>query len=460
MTPLTGPHTITGESPVVKRRMCPAVWFSPRHAVKRILGDSLLRNSAFIMLTTIANSVLGYGFWLLSARLLPPSVVGLSAALISAATLVALLASVGVGTTLVQSLPENPTTADWSLVFWTGMSTAAVTSLVGGCVILIILPIASGRFEVLREPIYAAAFLILAATWASGFVIDATFIAKRRAGNMLLRDTAVSIGKLGLLVVGTLAVAHDILPIVGAWAGASVLGTVVGVALLLRLVGRFPYPHVSALLRSASSLRSRLIANQLSGIGTQIPWYVVPLLVTARLSAASNAYFYVTWMMCGVFLIISPAVATSLFAEGVHAPAAIRDKTRRTALLVTALLGPCMVGFLLEGGRLLGTFGPAYQHHGLLLMQLVVLSAVPDAITNIYVAVLRVEGRLAEVAWLNLLMGAGTVSLVWVLLPHLGISAVGWSWMVMQVAGCVYVAVDLRRHGWTGTLPLTAVGSR
>jgi hypothetical protein len=61
-------------------------WRSPRKSLARLRDDSLLRNSVFIMLTTVVNSLFGYGFWLLAARFFPPSTVGLSAALISAGT--------------------------------------------------------------------------------------------------------------------------------------------------------------------------------------------------------------------------------------------------------------------------------------------------------------------------------------------------------------------------------------
>ncbi len=45
-------------------------------------------------------------FWLLAARLFPAEIVGLTAALIAVGTIIVLLASLGVGGTLIQSLPE------------------------------------------------------------------------------------------------------------------------------------------------------------------------------------------------------------------------------------------------------------------------------------------------------------------------------------------------------------------
>ena len=74
------------------------------------------------------------------------------------------------------------------------------------------------------------------------------------------------------------------------------------------------------------------------------------------------------------------------------------------------------------------------------------LASFPDAITNVYVAVLRVRGRLAAAASLNLGMGVGIVVLSWVFLPLVGINAVGWSFLAAELCGCVFVALDLRRR--------------
>lgn len=115
-----------------------------------------------------------------------------------------------------------------------------------------------------------------------------------------------------------------------------------------------------------------------------------------------------------------------------------------------------MVVFLLVGGILLSTFGHEYAQHSILLLRLIVLSAVPDAITNLYVSVLMVEHRVARAAYLNVGMGVGTIVVSWALLPSVGVAAVGWAWLAMQLAGCLVVAIDfVRRRGGPKT-PIVA----
>ena len=73
------------------------------------------------------------------------------------------------------------------------------------------------------------------------------------------------------------------------------------------------------------------------------------------------------------------------------------------------MLAPCIVGVFVIGGTLLSAFGTAYEHHAIGLLRIVLIAAIPDAVTNVYVAVLRVQGRLVAAAGLNVAMGLGVV---------------------------------------------------
>lgn len=198
--------------------------------------------------------------------------------------------------------------------------------------------------------------------------------------------------------------------------------------------------------------------QQLIGMGAALLPYVLSVLVTVRLSSGDNAYFYTTWMMAGIFLIIAPAVSLSLFAEGVHDPHDLRMKARSALAIIGVILVPGALAVLVMGGTMLSAFGTAYEHHAVGLLQIVLFASFPDAITNVYLAVLRVRGRLGAAAGLSMGMGVGTVGLSWALLPSLGISAVGWAFLMMQLGGCLFVILDLRRRSAAAFTPEGAKG--
>jgi O-antigen/teichoic acid export membrane protein len=402
------------------------------------------------MITTVINSVFGFIFWLVAAHLFRAEIVGVTAALVSASTIVILLSTLGVNGMLILSMPTQKSAEGWSITFWAGIATAVFLSLALGCATIILLPLFARDLDSLHLFSYATLFAVVTVGGTVGIVLDNVFIAERAAGNMVIRNTIVSASKVLIVVLLMLVVGHSALNLLGAWAVASVVGVGFGTYLLIRRRSPLRPSHPSALMRTALGLRSRLAGIQLVGMGSALLPYIVPLLVTARLSASENAYFYTTWMMAGIFLIISPSVSLALFAEGAHSPHELLGKARAALGVIGAMVIPCLVAVFFVGGYMLSVFGAAYEQHGVGLLRIALVASIPDAITNVYVAVLIVQARLAVAATLNVTMGLGIVGLSWLFLPSIGISAVGWSFLVMQLCGCVFVVIDLLRKSITG----------
>lgn len=412
---------------------------------ERLKRESLLRNSLFIMATMVANSAFGYLFWLVAARMFSAEAVGLTAAVVAAGTLITLCSTLGVGGALIQTLPERQRLPEWCHTFWAGLVVALVSSLVGVCALLVLLPLVSSQFVVLHRPAYAAAFAVGTVAMTLGTVLDYTFIAERVAGRYFSRNAVVAGGKLLLAVLFTFALGVGALSLIGAWAVAAAVGIASGVILLVGRVGRLVPPSRPSLTEAGHQFRSRVTAHQAIGMGGALLPYLLPLLVTARLSARQNAYFYTTWMMASVFLIIAPAVSQSLFAEGAHSPAEVHDKCLRAVAITGSLLVPCVWGVLAFGHLLLSGFGVAYAVEATGLLRILAIAALPDAVTNTYVALLRVRNRLGAAAAINIGMGLGTLVLAWAFLPAVGISAIGWAFLTMQALGCVVIAFDVAR---------------
>ena len=91
--------------------------------------------------------------------------------------------------------------------------------------------------------------------------------------------------------------------------------------------------------------------------------------MTARLSVRDNAYFYTTWMLAGLFLVIAPAFSQSLFAEGMHRPEELGALARSAFKTIGAILVPGLVAILILGGTLLSTFGHAYTDNAVGLLK-------------------------------------------------------------------------------------------
>jgi O-antigen/teichoic acid export membrane protein len=440
---------------ILARQRVAGPWQAALTLPGRLRSDSLLRNSSYLMATTVANSVLGYLYWMVAAHTYAARDIGLAAALISTMTLASILSSQGIGWTLLQLLPGRLAGRAWSLTLNAGLATGIFTGLCAAAIVVAALPLFAPQLAiVVRGTAYASAFVAGVALTTIGSLVDYVFMAERAADNMLVRNVILAAIKIPLLLLPLLLNQAAAFGIVGTWVLAAAIGTLAGMALVPRL-GRSYRPAMRGTRGQVRAMLSSLAGNHVITIGGLAPMYLLPLFVTARLSATDNAYFYITWRLAGLFFMVSPSVAASLAAEGSHARPDLWRTARSSILIIAALLGPVMLLFLLGGHAIMAAFGPRYARHGLTLLVILTVSAVPDAITNVYVAVLRVQQRLRHAALLNLGMAALTLALAWVLLPQLGIAGAGLAWLSAQVAGSIAMALHVMVVGrWSKIVTL------
>ena len=414
---------------------------SPSLLIHRLHNDSLLRNSIFIMGTTVVTSAIGYLYWVVAAHVYSAHDIGLSSAFISIMTLTSTFANVGIGYALVQTLPRREAGDTWSLTLNVSMSMGISISLLGGIIVTIVLPFLSPQFAVVKgSPASTLIFIVGVAIWTAGTLLDQTFVAERATGNIAIRNAAFALLKLLLMV---LLIPIGALGIFSSWVLAAAATVIfAGLVLIPRLKRNYHFT-IKGMMKQIRPMFSLFAGHHFISIGGTLPMYLLPVFVSIRLSVTDNAYFYTTWMLGSLFFMVSPAVATSLFSEGSHTASDISRKARTSLMIIGILLGPILLVFLLGGRYIMSFFGPSYPQHGLLLLMLLAISAVPDAITNIYVSLLRVRRRLRFATVLNLSMAAITLALAWILLPTLGIAGAGWAWLIAQSTGSLMAGVDM-----------------
>lgn len=409
---------------------------SVRSLIEHVRGNPLLINSVSMMSTTGITAGIGYLYWIIAARNYLAHDIGLASALIGAMTLVATLANLGIHTTFVQVLPHREAGYAWSVTINAGLAGGAVTGVVGGCLLAVVLPRFSPQFAIVAEqPIYAIDLIVGVPLMTLAMLVDYIFVAERVAGGMLVRNAVFAALKIPLLVLPLLVASASAIWILSSWVlacGISIVGTAV---VLVPRLKRGYYLAVRGIVGQVRAMLPSFGWHHLINLGATAPAYLLPVMVTARLSAIDNAYFYTTWMVGSLFYTVGPAVATSLFAEGSHQGDRVLEKLRTCAWITAVFIVPAALVCLFGGRLILSLFGPRYAEHGMVLLTILVASAVPDAITNIYVAVLRVQRRFGMAALLNLGVTILILTLAWALLPRLGIAGAGWACLLALTAG-------------------------
>jgi O-antigen/teichoic acid export membrane protein len=424
----------------------------------RVRSDSLIRNSLYLMASTVMTAGLGYVFWTLAAHAFTSQQVGISSAVISLCSTAALLTYLGSSAILIERLPASEHTSEWTnILIRVCLVTAGVTAVATAITVPVLLTSQHYRlFFSSAPPILVAVVGAAACTLVN--LLGAAFIAARRAGRFLSIQTLVSTAKV-LLVLPLAAAGAGAMGLVEAWVASAVVGVGVGAAWLVprmglgRRLGRPPRRRAAATsafrLRqhrhprhrrpsaspSAGSAR-HLLGQHLTSVGGAVTPLVLPVLVVLRLGVTLNAYFYITWMVGAVFFMVSPSVAQAVFAEGVRARSDLRIVVVKALRVIVVLLAPAMVIMIIGGRFILGLFGAPYTAgYGLLI--LLVISALPDAVSNVAVAVFRVTQRLGYSTVLNLGILVLTLVAAWVLMPRLGIAGVGLAWLGAQTVGAI-----------------------
>lgn len=442
------PPTVPTHGPSIKR-----VLSAPQVLWLRLKADSLVRNSVYVMATTVVTSLLGYAYWVVAARSYPVEAVGAGAAIVATMSLIAVLADLGAGTALVQVLPTRRTPADWSRSFNAMVVGSACAAMAAGVAVVVILPRYSARLSIVAGSDRHVLLFVLGISFMTlAMLVDGAYLSARDGALVLARNTVFSIAKLTFLSI-TALYSSSSLGILTSWTAGAGVAAIVGLAFVKARVAPSWTLSFDGISREMRALVPSLAGHHFINLGGMGPMFLFPIIVTARLGATENAYFYVTWMIGGIFFLVSPAVSAALFAEGANSPARLSADVRSTAAIIAVVLtGPVLL-CIFRGHVILGLFGADYASHGRTLLLILALSAVPDAVTNIYVAVLRVQNRLRAAAALNLSMGGVALVLTWVLIPSFGIEAAGVGWLLAQLAGAAIAAFALRSTTRVGIRP-------
>src|SRR5260370_22499355 len=129
----------------------------------RARSDSLIRNSFYIMTSTVVTAGFGYVFWIIATHLFTRQEVGLGGAVISLCSTVALLTFLGPQAMLIERLPANEYSPAWNtILFRMCVATAGVTALLAAAAVPLLL-----TSEEYRVVFSTAAPVLITATGAA-----------------------------------------------------------------------------------------------------------------------------------------------------------------------------------------------------------------------------------------------------------------------------------------------------
>jgi len=356
----------------------------------------MLLNAASLVATFVVKSGFGFAYWWLAARQFSPTSVGFASAAVSAMTLLATLCMLGLGTLLIRELPRQ-SGQEAALI----SAALLLVALAGGCIGLLFavgMPSFSADFLPLRASLQAMLLFAFGVGFATvNLVLDQVLIGLLWGDLQLWRNLLFASGKLAFLAAtGFLLAQHGGLAIYATWALGDVFSLIALIGFVMwrkKWNGKIPVPHW-ALLRK---LGPSALQHHLINLIIIAPNYALPILVTTLISAETNAWFYIAFLIADVVYVVPQALVMALYAISASQPDVLARRARLTILLT--LLAYVLANVILFPGAplLLGFFGSAYAAHGVWVLRFLALAALPFFIKELYIAICRIQDRIAKV---------------------------------------------------------------
>ena len=405
------------------------------------LQDPMRRSSYALIIGTGLTSALGLLFWAIAARLLPDATVGVGAALVSAITLLANFSSLGLRNGLVRFLPAAG--VHGRRLIAVSYALCAGTAVLMAAVFLIGQPVWADRLGFLRSsPQASIVFVAAVAIWVIFVLQDNVLLAQRRATWVPIANGICSVGKIALLPV---------LSFSAVWAifAATVLPALAAVVLITVLVLRRPRTApepaepipVGRLVRFAATDH----VSALLWLGTAD---ILTLVILHEIGPEASAYYFIATTIGYSLYLITSNVGSALLAEGARYPERTVALARQSAVNAARLVIPLAALGCLLAPFVLGLLGPSYAANGTLLLQLILVSAIPQIIVAVAMSTARLRQDLKLIIVIYGFQSLGMLGGSTLLIGPWGLPGVGFS--CLATASLIAAALLVTRR--TGLL--------
>lgn len=403
----------------------------------------LYRNGYALLLSGLLSSGLGMVYWVLAAQYYPANVVGLNSAAIAALMLLSGLSQMSMNSALIRFIPRTGRATSRLILACYGVSSGI--AVVAGLLYALGAPYWTPALApYLQQPTGLALFILSIAAWSIYALQDSVLAGLRQAAWVPIENGLGALLKIGLLLAFT-----TLLPVYGIFAAWMVPVFLSLPPVNLLILGRLAPLHARTAPAHAGPSRtevSRYVLGNYIGTLCYLGYTtLLPILVTVRLSPSANAYFYMPWMLAGTLQLIALNLTTSLTVEGAWEERKLGLYCVRILKQALYLVTPLVVLFLIGAPWLLRLFGSAYAQEGAPLLRLLTLATLPNILVMLQLSVARIQNQTSGVIWAQGLLCALLLGVSYLLLPTLGIAAVGWAALVAQitVAG-IALATTLR----------------
>ena len=363
-------------------------------SVRDHVRTPLFRNVYALILNIGVTSMIGFAYWVVAARLYHAQSVGLAAAAISAMTLLAGLSLFNLEAVMVRFIPIAGDQTRRLVAAVYALSSVAAALL--GAIFILGLDYWAPTLHFLTEQGGLLWFILATVAWMIFVLHDGLLIGLGKSTWVPIENVIFGVAKLALLIAfartGPLGIFRS-------WTIAAALVVIPFTALIfLRFVPR----HMRLPVSTAEPLTTKRLREYAAGdyIGSMFDLAtlsLLPLLVMRWAGPVENAFFYQSWTIAYMLILVANNSSRALIVEAEKDQAQIHAYGRIFFRHTLKLLTPAVVAIMLLAPLVLSVFGPDYVAGGTTTLRVLVLAAFPHTVVLMALVSARLQLRLREV---------------------------------------------------------------
>lgn len=409
--------------------------------VKKFIGDSLYKNSIYLMLSSAISACLGFISWLIIARLFSAEDVGLATTMISAMGLIASLSMLGFNVGLVRFLPNSKKKNEKTN---TAFTIVALTTIIVSSIFLLGLKTFSPELVFIKENlIMGIIFILFMIIYSLNSLIESIFIAFRNTKYILLKNSVFSVLK---IVFPFLFIALGAFGIFSSYGSALFIS--VGIMFFV-LARKFNYKPKFAFYDNVIKETGKYsFENYIAGFIGSASLFVLPLIITNIINPTTTAYYFMAMQIASLLYVIPTATTDSLFAEGSKNEKSLKTQVKKSLLIMSALLIPAIIIIVFFGNYILLAFGKEYSAQGFNFLKIMALSGIFVGIKFVFNSIFKVKKKIlsiiiVEIIGVIIILGG---SLMFIKMG-LGLMGVGYAWIIGQaIISLIYGLFSLSKQ--------------
>lgn len=403
--------------------------------------EPLYRNSIAIMLNYAFAALFGLLFWIVAARIMPSSDIGLATAAISAVALIQVLSRLGMDAGLVRYLPEsNNKNGLYSIVAIVTLATTLFLT----AVFVSGLHFFSPALVFMREGFYLPLLLIYVTILSLYSTQNMALIVIRRADLSFVQNLLLGMRIPILFFVVSLSVLGVFCALSSAFIVTYIFGTCVLYKCSISLTQNIDFTELKNIFKYS-------IGNYSANILMMMPLSIVPIMVVNTLGAEESAYYYIAYTIASLLYMIPSAVSMSLFVEASH-NLPLKENVIKSIKFTMLLLIPALIFILLFGDKLLLLFNKEYSEQSFDILKFLAISSIFSAVTSIYLSIKKIQKDIRMINYVSFALSALIIGFGYVSMLKYGLVGLGYTWLGANALVCIFViGMVLGREKWMQT---------